>query len=402
MKALRSHLRRYTFSAGIALGLLFYVYFYAWTFALALGGVLFMILFFKKDWAKLRTLACIFGIGSLIGPFNVLRIFEFLRSSAGLQFSYFSWSSHGRFIMPNTLGLFMLCLYAWFAYRKREDSNTWLIFGLILAGFVALNQQLITGRVVQQNHYYWFFIVPVYIISGMYMLWSLLEGKRWQGVIYVLLGCMVLLNTAVGQYRSFLTTVESKLYEQIYQPVISYLGAIPEKGVVLAADDHLQLLIPIYTEHDLFWTTAGALNDNPEPRFKDALFMYLYLNVESRRDPAGYLERSMEDAGSASFYKHLYMAIEGFASGYDYYHYLKVAHDPIVMGEQRKKLIASLASEYEALIADPVGIPALVSKYGITHLVHDTNRHPEWDPSFLAGTEVVSNRGVHAYRLGNN
>ncbi|MBI5728676.1 MAG: glycosyltransferase family 2 protein, partial [Candidatus Magasanikbacteria bacterium] len=283
VKSLRESRRRHVIWAGLALGWLFYSYFYAWTIALSLTGILCVLYALTRDIDRAKKVFTVAAVGVALGAYSVIKMLLYFGTAAGKQASYFLWATHGRQPVFSKIGFVTLLLFALYIYKRRRDQNSIIIGSFILGGWVALNQQLLTGRVVQYGHYYWFFIVPLSIIVSFYMLWFLLPWQRARSVFFYILILVVFLNTAVGQYQSLWTIYASKLYEQNYQPLIGWLQKIKQPGVILSDDDAATAyLFTIYTAHDLFWHRVGTVHTTPLQRFKDALFVYGYLNKSSR------------------------------------------------------------------------------------------------------------------------
>lgn len=387
--------------AGLFFGFLFYVYFFAWTFVLALNGALFLLYLLKRDWERLSTIAIVSGIGFFMGLYNLFRMAMFFSSDAGAQASYFHWSLHSRTPIFSKIGAAALALWALFFYTRRQDPNGLLILGFIIAGWVALNQQIVTGQALQIGHYYWYFIVPISIIVGFYMVWRLFEKEFMRKAACVAILLVVFFHSGVGQYRSLLETVDVKQYEQLYRPIIHALVADPDPKVILVADDPRAYLFTIYTSHDLFWHHAATQTDTPLSRFKDALYVYMYLNAESRSDFSGYINAFMTGGENGSFYKNIYMNIEGFESGLDYYEYDRaLAFNDPALDEKRQKLIGELSREYNFIADRENGIVNVLKKYDVQYIVWDTNHYPEWDLSFLdEAKEIMSSSNITLLRL---
>ena len=401
IKSIKTEKLEHALLAGLLFGFLFYVYFYTWTFALALNSALLLLYFINRDRVKLKTIALIMAIGFLVGLYNLIKISLFFSSEAGVQASYFFWSAYGRAPIFSKIGAVALLLLGIFKYKKRQDPNITLIFALILAIWISLNQQILTGRILQIGHYYWYFIVPVAIIVGLYMIWFLIKKELWRKIFFVLLILIIFLHAGIGQYRSMLTTLELKNYEQLYKPIINNLKNDTNPKVILAADDQFECLFTIYTNHDLFWNSAATLSDIPVDRISDALYIYIYLNKEARDDFSGYINRVMKNEESQSFYKDLYKTIEGYQSGFDFYQYnnRSARQDEIII-KQRKELIAVLSAEYESLFEDSNSISSLLNKYKINYIVWDKNNYPEWDLSFIDNKEeIISNNNIILYKL---
>ena len=382
------------------LGLLFYIYVFAWTFALALNGALFLIYFWKRDWVFARSIIFISGIGLLLGFYNLMRMWTLFNSDFSRQIYYFSWSYRTYGPIFSKIGAAMLALLLFFFYKKRNDPNVILIFGLILAGWISLNQQIITGRVVEIGHYYWYFIVPVSILAGLYMLWKLLDNFAWRKWLFAFVLAAVFLHGALGQYRSFFTSLPGKEYEQLYRPIIAELQKDPNPGVVFADNDYLAYLVTIYTNHDLFWHPTAVASVTPFSRFSDALYAYMYINKDARGDFSGYLRREIENTNSVSLYEGLYRHIEGFKSGLDYYDYTgKAVNDKTIIGPLRDKLIAELSANYSKL-ANNSAMNGLLKKYGVNYIIWDKNLYPEWNLNFVQGLQGAASSGnIYLYRV---
>ncbi len=387
--------------AGLSFGLLFYIYFFAWTFVLAFTVTLFgLYLFFDRSIAK--KAGTVLGIGLALGVYNIYRIFSFVNSPEGEKFSYFSWLVHGNTLIFSKIGFIAAILLAIFIWRSPKDKNILFMTSLIIAGWVALNQQIITGKILQYAHYYWFFIVPISIVISFYIIWQLLDigpSLTRKFFAFLIVG-IVFVNTGVGQYRSSLMTLESKIYDQNFKPLINALNLNSAPGVILAADDVNATLFTIYTSHDLFWYSFALMDKTSMSRAKEALFTYLYLNKNSRNDIQKYLEKVMQDQNEVSFYKDLYMAIEGQSSGLDYYDYVNKVSDLKIIGEHRKEIISELNKDYRAIFKSRTAFADLLNKYGINYIVWDKNKHPEWDLSVISGLqEIVSSNNIFLYQM---
>lgn len=400
VKSLKSIELKYKILASAVFGLLFYIYFYAWSFVLALNGCLFLIYFFRKDFASLKKVLLISLIGLALGAYYLILLFGALTTEAGKQASYFLWMSYGHGSLFSLIGFFTLALFAWFFYKCRDDKNLPLVFAVILSGWLALNQQIITGRMLQYGHYYWYFVVPLSIIISFYMVGRLLKNENLRKYLFIFLIAVAFINTAGGQYKSFYSTLPQKKYEQNFRPLIDALNQDKTPGVILA-DQVNEYLFTIYTPHDLFWHTAATFNNLPIQRFKDALFVYLYLNKDSRNDFKAYLEKIADYKAKPTFYQSLYRNLEGYWSGYSYYEYTNRAKsgDP-GLSLKRPEIIKQLTEGYEAAVLKNNGINNLLKRYGVNYIVWDKNKNPEWDLGEIKGFKpVVSYNNIYLYKL---
>lgn len=401
VKSWKSIELKYKILAGVFFGLSFYVYFYAWSFILALNGCLFLIFLFKKDFSRLKKIIFISGLGLALGAYNLSQLYLWAISESGKQMAYFMWSSYGRIPIFSKIGFITLMIFAVYYYKRRDDKNSPFILAVILSGWVALNQQIITGRILQYGHYYWYFIVPLSIIVNLYMIWHLIKNENLKKYLFLILICLVFINTAGGQYKSFFTWLEIKKQEQNYRPIIDFLNRDEKPGVILASLED-EYLFTVYTPHDLFWHGSANFNNVPIQRFEDVLFTYYYLNREARDNFKGYLEKTGEDRSArGSYYKSLFRNIDGYWSGYDYYTYRdKIVAGDKILSEKRVGLIDELSKEYSEMIVKDKGIDKLLKKYGVNYLVWDKNKRPEWDITVVSGLkQVYSYHNIYVYEL---
>ncbi|MDP3935236.1 MAG: hypothetical protein Q8Q46_03415 [Candidatus Giovannonibacteria bacterium] len=379
-RALKSAALKHSLYAGAVFGLLFYVAFFGWTFALAFNLILFCLFMFSRNWDSAKKVLIISGLGIMLGAYNLFRLWTFVSSPAGGQFAYFSSAAFSHSPVFTKLGLAALLLYVlYFVLNRRfnkKDENEILILAFILAGWVALNQQVITGRTIQFNHYYWYFVTPLSILFAIYIFWSWIPNQKFKALASAALMVLVFVNTAVGQYKSVLITWEGRIYEQNYAPIINALNKNKTPTVILAADDNeLQSLFAIYTPHDLFWHSFATYNDIPLERFEDAFFVYTYLNKEARDDFIGWAPRS-----------EIYKYIEGYNSSLNNDEYR----------------LANLSKKYDQLRAKPAGIEKLLAKYGVRYIVWDKNKHPEWDLSSIKNLkEAAVFNNIYLYKIEN-
>lgn len=405
VKSLRSAELRYRIFAALFFGLMFYIYFYAWSFTLVFNTSLFLIFLFKKDISSAKKVLFINFIGLALGSYNLIRLLASLSSEFGKQTSYFMMMSHDYQPIFSKIGFITLILFAVFLYKQRVDKNSPLILALILSSWIALNQQIITGRMLQYGHYYWYFIVPLSIIISFYMVWQLIKNENWRKFLFIFVIMAVFVNTAGGQYQSFFTSLERKRYEQNFRPILDYLN-YEQSPVVILAPQANAYLFTIYTPHDLFWESTALVNRVPMQRAKDALFVYLYLNKKSRNDFSGFINKIMVDDKSIPhdpFDKTLYQNIEGFESNFDYYEYSRRS----VSGDselefKREKMLPALANEYQNLAKDSKNIARLLKDYGVKFIVWDKNENPWWDLSCFGNLkEVVHFNNIYLYQFFN-
>lgn len=386
--------RHWLFLLGtaVAFGSLFYVYFYAWTFALALLGSVFLISACTKNWSGVTKTTIIGILGLLIAAPLLFSFYQFFAGGAAHIVYYFG-ASHTREFVMSLVSVATLVLWIAYALRSPKDPNKYFLLACILAGWVALEQQMISGRLIQYGHYYWYFVVPLSIIVGVYCVTALVP-KRFIHSLAALLILVATLNTVGGQYKSFFTTVPEKLHDQEYAGPLQVLDALPY-GVVLTGHgiESFPLLTNIYTEKDVFFNPSGLAYNMPDGRARESLLVYLALGKDSRKDPMGYLRKSFTGPEISS-YRRLYQDIEGYLSGFEYEVYeKKVAENDPVLSEPREALLASLEKEHREKTASPTLLRNLLLTHNVRYVLWDKKYYPEWDLSVLEPLETISESG---------
>lgn len=400
--ALESGSRRAKLWATAFFGLLFYIYIFAWSFALALNGALLLLYVVRKDWVRLKRLGFIFGIGVALGLPMFWQMISFMTSPGGKELYLNRGTEATHAFIFSKIGFVTAIVFAWYSYRRRVFDSWWtFVLGLILAGWVALNQQVITGQILQYGHYYWYFIVPLSIIVVCVLIARLVRLERYQKIIAGILIGLAFINCAGGQYLSLRNSASILIGVQRYAPAINALKFLPASVVLMPNDIPYQAIssVTIYTNHDLFW--ADTVDQIPFQHRKDALFVYVYLNKNARADFARYLNDSLNTEngnGDTDLYGRY---VEEYLSGFTRYTYRNhlAQKDPVLL-RRRQEIIAELNDEYKKLTANPNNVVDLLKKYEVGYIVWDEQKHPEWDLSFIGGQkEILNNQGIHVYKI---
>lgn len=376
---------RLAVASGALAGLLCYIYFFGWTFAFACVGSLILFAIVMRSYGALRIGLAALATATVVGAPALWMLFSFFTSPAGKQMSYFLLSSHGHVPVMSLLGFATAVLFIPYFYWNRGDKNALFVAMIILAGWIALDQQLLTGRYVQYGHYYWYFVVPLSILVGSYMLWTLLP-KRYRWVLPTAFMLLALINTAGGQYRSFSSTFEQKLREQDFAPALAALRQQPSGTVFMGASgDTYPFLISIYTDDDLYWLPAADLFPFPPGRLEEALLMNISMDKNARSAPSDFLRNELA-AGTEDTYTNLYTTLEGSRSGLDYYEYgnreQHAAQDP-VLALLREELLSELSRTYHDRFSERGAARDTLENEGVRYVLWDKRQYPDWDLSPL-------------------
>ena len=145
--------------AGVALGIIFYTYFYDWVYIFISLGVLFLLFLFnrKKDEAKIILSVALIAL--LVSGFywiNFWRLhslpqFDDIISRMGVEISHqlrliSVWKSYLRIAV-------LVCLL-WVFVKKNRELAVYFVSALLLAYFAAVSIQVVLGFNPQPDHWY--------------------------------------------------------------------------------------------------------------------------------------------------------------------------------------------------------------------------------------------------------
>ncbi|MBI5456388.1 hypothetical protein HY969_01480 [Candidatus Kaiserbacteria bacterium] len=393
----------YALTAGALFGLLFYIAFYGWTFSLAFLGSLFLSALIFRKWHAIPAVLCIGITGLLIGAPKLYGLFSFYTSEMGEQLTYFFHTYRSHDLILSKTGIALSLFFALYLYLRRDDRNNFFLFALVLTGWVALEQQVITGVTVEYGHFYWYFIVPNSILVGTYMAANLFPPK-WNVLRNLFLCCVVvvsLLYAAASQYRSFFTTVEWKMREQDFAPILQALNERPY-GVVLGdpGGAAYPLLVTILTDNDIVWTPGMVTSLVSMEYYENVLLTYLYLHKDARQDPAAYLSGALASTTS-SFITDMYGELEGYKSGISLRKYRAgMPYDDPDMLAARPAFLEELGEKYRVFTSSPLAVSSFLKEQGVRYVLHDTRERPELDFSVLRTlTIIATSTDIKLYEL---
>lgn len=173
--------------AGFIFGLLVFSYFYLWTAALAWLAALSVVWMVARAGDRKRVMVSLTIIGAVVIvallPYAIL--ISQSRVTEGVQVLV-----HSRrpdvFSATELIGVGLLVVICVGVVRRRIDlSDRRVIFAVAFAllPFIVLNQQIISGRVMQPIHYKGFianYSVLIAIVISLGLDWHTRSGERWQ------------------------------------------------------------------------------------------------------------------------------------------------------------------------------------------------------------------------------
>ncbi|MBI2020941.1 hypothetical protein HYS99_00315 [Candidatus Giovannonibacteria bacterium] len=409
---------KYWILPSVLFGVLFYVYPYAWTFALAFTGSLVLLYLILRQYELFKKMFIVFFAGLMIGSFTIYKTLTFSKTEVGRQILYYGITLNRNPAPFSKISFAVLFLSILFLLLNKRNKYGPVFLSIVLASWLTLNQQVLTGKVPQIMHYYWYFTIPTSIVVGSYLLWkfanyqkqvsALLQkyGKWILGIIIV----AAFIAATRQQYQGMMATWEIKEYGQNYRPIIDYLKKEKKPGVVLTSEHYYGRFFSVYTGHDLFWGNNAFVFNTPYKRLEDALFFYAYMDRNSRNNFVEQMRKIDEGfglvgtTGENSYYPLIYSYIAGFRSGVDFDQYnIRVRlKDPKIV-KSREETINYLFDNYKKA-ANPNGMAEILKRNEVNFIVWDKNKSPEWDLSPILGNLALltSEGNIYLYKVKSN
>lgn len=394
--------------SAILLGVAFYVYFFCWIYIVTFLGTLGLASIILRRWDDLKRLIAI-GLGGIaLGlPYLISLFGHFFTASRDL--TYFHSGEHSRLPISNSVSAAALAVLAATAFlhqresnqeaRRRSHNEILFLASLIIAGLIALNQQVITGLRIQPGHFHWYFVTPLCIFACVSLVRMILPRRLMTACVIVV---TLLVSGALlrGQWEGTMRFLDRRLEEQRYAPLLRVLEREQRESVVLMYHKDTAYLVVAETKHDLFWHDSAALYLVGPERIRDAFVVQLLLNSDARKDIRAFLEAAANRVGPHA-YNLTYQMIEGYATGLDQNEYVRrLARNDESLLPTRQRVVQELAAQFSKALADPNGLDDLLKKYRVQYAVWDDRAPAEWDVQFIQSkTEILSQDGLHLYLL---
>lgn len=369
--------------SGAGLGVLAYVYPYYWMFAVVVLGVMFLYSLLMREWALARAS---FGAGivclAVMIPFLIVNAPIFIHGGG----SALTQAIPSHRIIVEKMILLPLLLYvlifagAWWT-RGRGTYGAWFeafakkytfILLLLVTGVIVSNHQVLTGRLMFQQHFHFFTNIPMFVLAMTVLAIELFASapRRWRvaaagGTFFVLIWYTA--GVQVASYRAH--TEESRHYQSL-APIFTYLRDQLSERVVLA-DPFLSSRLTIYTQ-DYAYGTGGTDTTFkvPQERVAHDYMVLLALHGVTPTTVHAYLYGHRQEVATAVSIATYWRDMCGSYSCLP------------------DSMLNDIGSRYKEFYKQP--LLAQLKAYKIDYILWDTKTDPEWH---LAG--LVQNPPVY-------
>ncbi len=355
---------------GLVTGLTVYLSPFVFSFLVTVQVLCFVWLLIKKEFRR-SVGVIISGIvsGIIVIPFliNYLRLIHsplYVETSMRLGIS----TSHAP-IIGLWVPIILICAFFFVPKRFTASRHFFITSGLAL--LILLNQQIVTGHVLQPGHYHWYITTPLAgILVAMYIV-AFTDRFMTRNVLKYFACSIVLLiliyNGIQTQRFSYQNTLAGTITIQKYAPIMTYLNEQPGKQFIWA-DKYISTFIPIYT-------TTNVANNRQAPNYLIAKSFFertILLQYRLRNIAPKYILATLksERAEVSSIIYALYWRNE------------KGSFEAIP-----DEILESLAKDYTDEYSQPLSM--IFKNLGITMIIWDKDVEPEWKISSLPFVKKV-------------
>ncbi len=360
-------------------GVNFYVYFYFWAFLSVVSGLVFLYFLCTKNFSAFKK-SIIVSLGALLIAFYYLwqmlavAYGGVVEDSTADSMTIFT-ATHKMIFSKLVFAIFILVLLLFFykKYKKeRFNKGHVFLFLLFLSAIIVVNQQVVTGRLVEEGHFHWYTNRGV-VYLGLAMILSYVISKiknlKFQNIIYgVLFVYLVMFGIGV-QMSGYKMGLEKYIYFQNYASSIKWLNKNSKAESVVLANDDLSDLLPAYTHNNVYYAPHAIFYpSNPRERREQAVNVYYFLEKHNEKKiDISYLCK-------LNFY-------------YNEFQYKYIRKEDRCTDSIKKKLV----DNYQEFLKND--FESQLKKYRIDYIVWDKNKNLDWNIDKLDFIEAVFRDG---------
>ncbi len=239
-------------------------YYFSFGILMAIGSSLAGVALIRKEFAILRALVYVAGIGIALDAWYWWGVFSSLGADSLTATRNGMFSTHAphvnTLLLLSTLVVGVLFLFSYVWKKERTHAREWLFIACLLAGsWIAFNEQVLTGREIWYHHFVQF-TIPLSMISVLiaaYVAVRPLVPRLFRFALYFL--CVATLVYGLFSVTSYRSHTDDLALEQSYAPLITWLlQHAPRDCAVFVNENELggdytpQLLIPAYTQCNVY------------------------------------------------------------------------------------------------------------------------------------------------------
>ena len=299
------------FAAGLLFALAIMSYFFSWGIILSFLAVFGAISLLSKNWLLLKRICLTTFLGILFSTPYLYNIYMATKNSIYKESAVRTGIFYGRELMLNKFLILALFVFAaaslvvFIKNKKKESFNFlgekwWLVcLAMITCGFIAFNQQVITGQTVWPYHFVQY-TIPLSITAIFITLYNFSSYGRsfrkiWIAIVFIAITASLSFGvyTQTMAYKNNFANYKEK---QKYAEVFEWLNKNVNKDCVILIGDRqfLTKALTIYTACDTYLSDFASFI-MPTARLWHNYLVYLRLSGVSENEIDSYVERENRD-----------------------------------------------------------------------------------------------------------
>ena len=297
---------------GIMFSILFYSYFYYWTYFIVILCISIGWFYLKKNYLVVKGIL----ISLLVGVISGVPFFYGVYHSASKIISR-SGIEYGRYLEIITIPLIMVYLVMYLLLTKENKKELTLFSLLYLPILLVMNIQLLTGYTIQNNHYMSRCMVPILIVISFVLLSKYIVKLKHHNIMKnIILFSLIILAINI-QISDILKLSRYVSFQDSEYELINWLNAnTTRETVILTTSLKLNMYIPAYTFDNVYFpysATTLSTQDELEERF---ILTYKLFNYSSGYVSDRLLSNSIYKRNNPNSIKQVNTSIDFFLTGY--------------------------------------------------------------------------------------
>jgi len=288
-------------------------YIFSFSLGLVIFGLLLLFAFFERNWIRAQNVFCILLIAFVINSFYFYTLVTEHTDIAsltknGLLITH--QALHNKVLYLVSGVFFIVTILRKFIFKEKEiwSNISWQwSFAVLLASYICLNQQIVTGKTVWPGHFvqytnilnYIVFFTSIFHLANSFTDREFIKTKNWYLKIIKISVIVFVISTfaiTILNTRSIYSNREVYIDSQRYSPILEWLQKSGGEFCVvfpLETEERIEKFITAYTQCDLYHS-AYVFSNIPDDRILHNYILELRLLGIKKENIEVYLKNNPE------------------------------------------------------------------------------------------------------------
>ena len=299
------------FAAGLLFAMAIMSYFFSWGIILSFLAVFGAISLLSKNWLLLKRICLTIFLGILFSIPYLYNIYLAAKNPIYKESAVRTGIFYGRELMLNKfliLALFIFIVASLAVYLKNKNKEDieffkekwWFVcLAMIVCGFIAFNQQVITGQTVWPYHFVQY-TIPLSITAIFITLYNFSSyGRSFRKIWIAIVFIAITASLSFGVYTqtmAYKNNFESYKERQKYAEVFDWLNNNVKKDCVILTEDKVffNKAILIYTDCNVYFSDFNSFM-LPNERLYHNYMTFLRIQSIDEKQIVEHAEESAQD-----------------------------------------------------------------------------------------------------------